>query len=56
MSDPRHLYFPTQPKRCAQEDTGLAGACLACGARPLEICRAPPKVRKAIQKTGKPHA
>ena len=38
---PKHLYLPSQPKRCAGQDVGVGGTCLACGARELEPCRAP---------------
>jgi hypothetical protein len=45
----RPAYIPTQPKRCAGGETGLGGACLACGVAAGELCQAPPadRYRKA---------
>lgn len=41
----RPAYVPTQPHRCAGEEAGLGGACLACGARTEQLCLAPPNKR-----------
>lgn len=46
----RPAYFASQPKRCAGGEAGLGGACLACGARPAQLCQAPPAERYKAQR------
>lgn len=49
----RPLYFPTQPKRCAGGEAGLAGACLACGAQAQHLCQAPVAERPKASRKGR---
>lgn len=52
MSPPR--FFASQPKRCADGETGVAGHCLACGAHPAQLCQAPPADRYKPTRKRKP--
>jgi hypothetical protein len=53
MAGTRPLYFPSQPKRCADEGAGMGGTCLACGARPVHVCLAPVAERPKPPRRGR---